>query len=156
MKQLLLIFFLLISIQNFSQELVYKSNGNIRNAENQRISSNEVRAILKNKPELLQEYNEGRSKKTVGNIMMVGGLGLITADLLQGLTADIQYPTALTYIGLASFVISIPVKIGFSKKIKHVVSDYNASSKVGNSDFEIKKATFITNKNGIGIKLAFN
>lgn len=159
-------FFLLLfcSVQSFSQNLIYKSNGNILNSNNQKISPDQVRELLANNQKLLADYNAGRSKKTTGNVLLIGGPVLIVADLITAVTAKIDlqngtekgFPTALTYIGVAALIIAIPIKIGFSNKIKNVVTDYNNGLKMGNNEFKIQKTEFITNQNGAGIRLTFN
>lgn len=172
-KRILFLVFVLSSLQSYSQNLVYKSNGNIRDSENNKISPDKVRVLLANNEKLLADYNAGRSKKTAGNILLIGGIGLLTADLIHGVTASgisatpigggqyvIQdekvYPSALTYIGIVAVVISIPVKIGFLKKIKNVVSDYNNQKSVGFNQFQYQKMEFITNSNGLGLRLTLN
>ena len=170
-KQLFVLLFFVCSLQSFSQKLVYKSNGTILNSENQKISPDQVRELLKNNQKLLADYNAGRSKKTVGNILLIGGFGFLTADLIQGLTTDkttvvpgnyysIQgvqsennYPSALTFVGLAAIAVAIPVKIGFSKKIKNVVTEYNNQSATG---YNNPKIDLITNSNGIGLRFTLN
>ena len=164
------LFFLLLffcCLQSYSQKLVYKSNGNITDSENQKISPNQVRELLKDNQKLLANYNAGRSKKTVGNIMLIGGLGFLTADLIQGVTAsgmtavpvgggyynlqtEKTYPTVLTYLGVVAVIIAIPVKIGFSKKIKNVVTEYNNQLATG---YTLPKLDLFTNSNGIGLRL---
>lgn len=152
-KQLFILLFFVCSVQSFSQKLVYKSNGNILNSENQKISPDQVRELLKDNQKLLDEYNAGRTKKTAGNVLIIGGFALLTADLLTGLTADVKFPTALTYAGLAALVIAIPVKIGFSNKIEKVVEDYNNQLTTG---YNKPKLDLITNSNGIGLRLTLN
>ena len=159
---LLLLFF---SLQSFSQKIIYKSNGNILNSENQKISPNQVRELLKDNEKLLADYNAGRSKKTVGNILLIGGLGLVATDLIIGantdgnttvygnsIKSDKNYPTVLTYVGLAALVIAIPVKIGFSSKIEKVAADYNNQKTTGYK----QKLDLITNSKGIGFRLTLN
>lgn len=170
-KQLVLVLFFLGSLPSFAQKWIYKSNGTIFNTENQKIIPDQVREVLANNEKLLAEYNAGRSKKTAGNVLLIGGFGLIAADLISGATSDgnttvsgngysIQsdknYPTVLTYIGVAAVVIAIPIKIGFSKKIRNVVSEYNNLEKLGYSDSNFKKLDLITNSNGIGLRLTLN
>ena len=173
-KRILFFIILLFCLQSNSQNLVYKSNGNIRDSENNKISTDKVRALLVSNEKLLADYNEGRSKKTAGNILLIGGIGLLTADLIQGVTASgvsakpigggqyaIQdeknnYPSVLTYLGVAAIVIAIPVKIGFSKKIKNVVSDYNNQNSVGFNPSNYQKIELITNSNGLGLRLTLN
>ena len=173
-KPLFFIILFLCSLQSHSQKLVYKSNGNILNSENQKISPNQVRALLANNEKLLADYDEGRAKKTAGNILLIGGFGLIAADLVQGSTASgisskpigngqyalqnegNNYPSALTYIGFVAIIIAIPVKIGFSKKIRNVVTDYNNQFATGNVNFDEPKLNLIANSNGIGFRLTLN
>ncbi len=42
-KQVLILLLFFISLQSYSQKLVYKSNGNILNSENQKIKPDQVR-----------------------------------------------------------------------------------------------------------------
>lgn len=177
LKNLFIIFLFFGSLQSFSQKLVYNSNGNILNSENQKISPDQVRELLKGNEKLLAEYNAGRTKKTVGNIMLYGGLGMVAFDLgrvafdnafSDGFSTIIAAgtsgsgtatsgrrakPSIATYIGIASFVASIPIKIGFSNKIENVVSDYNNQLTTG---FNKPKLDLITNSNGIGFRLTLN
>jgi hypothetical protein len=168
-KPLFFILLFLCSLQSYSQKLVYKSNGNITDSQNNKISPDQVRELLKDNEKLLADYNAGRTKKTAGNILLIGGLGFLTADLIQGSTASgitavptgggnyaIQtektYPTVLTYIGVVAVIIAIPVKIGFSKKIKNIVTDYNNQTNTAYN----QKLDLITNSNGIGLRWTLN
>ncbi len=169
-KQLFILLLLVCSSYSFSQKLVYKSNGTILNSENQKISPDQVRELLANNEKLLDDYNAGRSKKTAGNILMTFGIGAMLTDLIVAATTgggvEISYdntlkqkryyPTALTYLGAGLFIVAIPVKIGFSKKIKNVVTEYNNLKATGNVDFNKQKLDFITNANGIGFRLTLN
>lgn len=166
------LFFLLLffcNLQSYSQKLVYKSNGNIKDTENNTVSPTRVRELLANNEKLLADYNAGRSKKTVGNILLIGGFGLLATDVLIGATSDgnttvsgnsmqtqRNYPSALTYVGLAALVIAIPVKIGFSNKIRNVIADYNNQTNTGYNQYNKQKLDLITNSNGIGLRLTLN
>ena len=165
-KQLFVLLFFCCILQSHSQKLVYKSNGTILDSENQQISPDQVRELLKNNQKLVADYNAGRSKKTVGNILLIGGSAMVIGDLIVGATTDgnttvtgnsIQtesnYPSALTFVGLAAIAVAIPVKIGFSKKIKNVVTEYNNQSATG---YNNPKLDLITNSNGIGLRFTLN
>lgn len=156
MKRILLITLIFIGFISNAQQLKYKSNGNVRDSENKTIDPDKMRELLADNEKLLESYNSGRSKKTMGNVLLIGGPILIVADLMQGLTADIVYPTALTYAGVAALVIAIPVKIGFAKKIRNVVTDYNNQTKVGFEESNYRKLDLITNSKGIGLRLTLN
>lgn len=90
-KPLFLIFLFFCSLQAFSQKLVYTSNGNITDTENHKISPEKIRTILASNQEILDNYNSGRTKKTVGNVLLIGGFGFLTADLIHGLL-HLEYP----------------------------------------------------------------
>ncbi|MDP2159596.1 MAG: hypothetical protein Q8K02_03875 [Flavobacterium sp.] len=155
MKNLFYFTILLFSVSSYSQKIIYKGNGNIYDSNDKRISPNEVRNMISYNPALVNLYNEGREKKTIGNVLLIGGAALIVSDLAVGATADVTYPTALTYIGLGSMLLSIPIKSGFSKKIDKVVEVHNKSVVYRKSSFEINDLTLITNRNGIGFQITF-
>jgi hypothetical protein len=154
-KSILVAFFLLNISLIYGQTLTLKSGGNIVDSNNQKLTPTEVRSLLNNTPELLNEYNAGRTKKSVGNILMGAGIGFIIGDLASGATQDITYPTAFTFIGMAAIVIAIPVKIGYSKKIKSAVEGYNKQVVVQDSDFRIESSSVFANQNGVGILFTF-
>ena len=154
MKNFFYLSIFFISSNIYSQQLIYKGNGNISDSNGTKLSTSEVRNIISADPVLLNLYDEGRNKKTTGNVMLIGGASLLVADLALGATADVQYPTAMSYVGVASLLLSIPVKIGFSNKIKKVVQDYN-NSLAYNKRFEIKDFSMITNQNGLGFQITF-
>ncbi len=153
--KIIIVLLLLGSAMGFSQQLTYKSGGRVYNSQNQKMSPDDVRALLITKPGILNFYNEGRTKKTVGNVFLIGGSAFIVADLLNGLTRDVEYPSALTYIGAAAIIVSIPVKIGYSKKIKTAVTDYNKEIAHVDKKFEIESVSICANGNGIGLKIGF-
>jgi hypothetical protein len=154
-KSILIAFFLLTISLTYSQTLTLKSGGRIIDSNNQKLTPTEVRTLLNNNSELLNEYNTGRTKKTVGNILIGAGIGFIIGDLASGATQDITYPTAFTFIGMAALAVAIPVKIGYSKKIKSAVEGYNKQVAVQDSDFKIKSSSIFANQNGLGILFTF-
>ncbi|NDP27813.1 MAG: hypothetical protein GZ087_10370 [Flavobacterium sp.] len=162
-KSFSLLLFICCIFQSYSQKLVYESNGTILNSENQKISPDQVRELLKNNQQLLANYNAGRTKKTIGNVLLYGGMGLFLFNTYyQTLSSNSNYndtnydngsPFALSIVGLASMVVAIPVKIGFSKKIKNVVTEYNNQSAIG---YNNPKLDLITNSSGIGLRFILN
>ena len=155
MKNLFYLSIFLISSINYSQQLVYKENGNISDINGIKLSPDEVRNIISANQSLVDLYNEGREKKTFGNVMLIGGAAFIVTDLIvSSQKYGVTYPTALTYIGAASLVLSIPVKLGFSNKIKKAVDGHNKLL-VYNKTIEIQDFSLITNQNGIGFQITF-
>jgi hypothetical protein len=156
-KQLFIFLFLICGLNSFSQKLIYNSNGNILNSENQKIFPDQVRELLVNNEQLLADYNAGRSKKTAGNILLWGGFGMVIGYLGRGFYfGDYEISSPANIIGIAAIVIAIPVKIGFSKKIENVVTEYNNQKATGNANFNKQKFDLITNSNGIGFRLTLN
>ena len=165
-KQLFILLFFSCSLQSFSQKLVYKSNGNILNSNGQELSPNLVRIVLRENQQLLKNYNIARRKKTIGNILLISGpvLSFVGAFsyALSGLDAGLapeneevnrSVPKIIAFTGLAAIVVAIPVKIGFSKKIRNVVTEYNNQNTTG---FNTPKLDLITNSNGIGLRFTLN
>lgn len=161
-----LFFLFFCNVASFSQKLIYKSNGNILNSNGQEFSPNLVRIVLKENQQLLKNYNTARRKKTIGNILLISGpvLSFVGAFsyALAGLDAglapeneevDRSIPKVIAFTGLAALVVAIPIKIGFSKKIKNVVTDYNNQSATG---FNKPKLDLISNANGIGLRFSLN
>jgi len=155
MNTLFYLSILLFSFSSYSQKIIYKGNGNIYDSNEKRISPDGVRSLISYNPALLKYYNDNREKKTIGNVLLIGGASLIIADLAIGATADVTYPSALTYIGLGSLLLSIPIKSGYSKRIEKVVNDYNNELISKGSAMTIEKVNFITNQNGLGLQLTF-
>lgn len=151
----LLVTFLFFSAVAFSQQLTLKSGGKIYDSSDQKLSNKAVKELLASQPELLAQYNQGRTKASAGGFLLGFGVGLLGADLVTAMTQDKIYPTALTYVGLASTIISIPVLIGHSKKVKKAIDGYNESLLIDKTGFNFEKINVITNQNGIGMRISF-
>ncbi|OXB22495.1 MULTISPECIES: hypothetical protein [Flavobacterium] len=171
MKSIITTLFLVLSVSVFSQQLSYRSGGVVYNdAENKKLSSNVVRAYLDTNAEALALYNAGRNKKTWGNVLFYGGSGLVVANLIVGLTQDnttVSYasngygptvksePTSFTaaIIGGAMIIASIPIKMGYTRKIKSAIAKYNEglveNYKPGT------KTTLVASGNQIGVRIEF-
>ena len=90
------------------------------------MSPREVRELLAKQPGMLEFYNNGRGQKTMGNILFYGGLIAIPTEfLIKAGENSNNYPYILTYFSIGSVILSIPIKAGYTKKIKTVVKDYN-------------------------------
>ncbi|MEO4004254.1 hypothetical protein [Flavobacterium sp. CAU 1735] len=152
MTKTIAILALLISSIAFSQELSVKGSTVFK--DEKKLKNKEIRELLQSNTEALQLYKETRTKTTVGGLLLGFGIGLTAGDVLYGATADVKYPTPLTYVGLAATLISIPVLSGRSKKLKKSIELYNENLKtVGSNDsYEMR---FTANSNGIGFKLSF-
>lgn len=155
MKKIFLLFAIFLSTSHFAQELTYKSGGRIFNSEGQKMKPSEVRELLKTQPGMLEFYNDGRSKKTLGNILFYGSFALFAADYLTISGAEDTYPKAMTYVGIGTFLLSFPIKMGYTKKIKTVVQDYNKELNSKDSGVTIESIQFVTNQNGVGFQITF-
>jgi len=164
---------LLATIAAFSQQLKYKSGGVVYNSENKKLSSNEVRALLANNIEALSLYNDGRFKKTWGNVLFYGGLGLVVTNLIVNSTSDnttvSSYNSNNPYsspslhsekadmtaaiIGGALIAVSIPIKVGFPRKIKAALDKYNTG--LADNYSPRHQLTLLASANQIGFKLEF-
>lgn len=163
MKNILFTLTLLLGISAFSQgltlgkspsqELKYE-NGKFYK-EGKQISSRETKVLLESDLHALQLFNSAKSKETLGSTLLGLGITMTVVDLAIGLFSDAKYPTALTYAGLSSIVISIPILSGRAKRMKEAIESYNNSiknSSVFDGNFDMNA---MVNQNGVGIQINF-
>ncbi|TDO95392.1 hypothetical protein [Flavobacterium sp. 245] len=180
MKRNLTVLFLMLAFAGYSQgKLTYGSGGSVYNSENQKVNTNLVRALMDTNPEALKLYNSGRSKKTWGNVLFYGGIGLVATNLIVAMNSDNNYTStsktiynnngtpivtvvsvssersnmALAVIGGAMLVASIPIKIGYPKKIKAALEKYNNG--LAETYKPEPKTTLIASTNQIGLRIEF-
>lgn len=173
MKKIILLLFALYSVTTFSQETyIYKGKGNVADSKGETISPDKMRSLLSDNVKALELYNAGRSKKTVGNVLLYGSvvpISLFMRDFIRGHNGEIVGYQNFPYggrlpiygepsiipaiIGGAMIITAIPIKIGFSNKIKKVVDlmNENPQKSVG----FIESSSIIINQNGVGIALKF-
>ena len=147
-------FFLMCSLSSWSQQLSYKS-GNIYDSNNQKLKTTEVEELMGKDVTVLALYKTGTSKSIWGLALVGAGAGLLVGDLIKSVTTSVAYPTALTYIGLGSIALSIPVSMHHNNNIKKAVDAYNQYINGLKTTFLIEKTSFISNQNGIGMQLTF-
>ena len=157
----------------YSQEkLTFIKGGKVLNETGQKLNPDVVKLILKDNPIALDLYTKGRNKKTAGNVLLISGFALATGSFIYHLNAPSKttttysgnsyYPTITTerikptvyYVSAAMILIAIPVKIGFSKRIKKAI-EMNNSSLPTTSNFKIDDSYFLVNNNGVGVGISF-
>ena len=153
-SKLITLFFLFLCSFAFSQQLTYKK-GRVFNDNNVKLTNSQVKELLSDKPELLASYSAGQTKASVGGFLLGFGTGFVIADLATGLSQDKVYPSALTFIGLASAAISIPVIIGHTKKINKAIDGYNEAITDKKVGFQVDKVNILSNANGLGMQISF-
>jgi hypothetical protein len=174
MKKAFLVFILLFGLTAFSQETYHsKNNGCVFDSNGQELSPVKMREILAKNTKALELYNAGRSKKTAGNLLLWGSivpLSVFMRDFLRGNNGEIigyqttQYggqgipimgPISFTpaILGGAMIIAAIPIKIGFSKKVKNAVELMNQPTPktVG----YIESSALLINQNGLGLAIKF-
>jgi hypothetical protein len=166
-KIMIRLFFLtiLISLTGFSQQLKYGTGGRVYNSDNQKIKIAAVRELMKDNAVALTLYNAGREKKTWGNALFYSGFGLAAINLVTAATtstltvnSDGSYTTkraspALAIVGGALVLVSIPIKIGYPKKVKAAISEYNKGIVYRE---ELKPdVTLLANTQGLGVGIGF-
>lgn len=166
MKKTILFLLIILPLISFSQEtFTFKSGGRVLQ-DNIKISPTNVREQFNYNKQIYDLYNAGRTKKTVGNVLLYGGIGTLIIKFISDINAPINhnYPmqnsneqrTSNVLYGVAAGVIlvSIPIKIGFQKKIKKAISLMNEEVQKPKTAF-IEKASFISNSNGFGFSITF-
>jgi hypothetical protein len=163
MKKIALLFLLVLPLLSSAQDtLTYKGSGRIFNSSQQKLTSDEVRGLFVNNTEALSLYNSGKTKQTLGNILFYGGISTVIikhismlnkysgSNALKADSNNIMY-----FVGAGMVIIAIPIKLGFSKKIKKAVSLINEDFKKPNTGFNIESTSFVSNANGFGISITF-
>lgn len=175
MKKIILLLFALYSVTTFSQETyIYKGNGRVFDSRGVEVSPIQIRNLFSDNAKVLELYNAGRSKKTIGNVLLYGGLtGIIyfSYKYAKGETefagyerqpfSNISYPVnnpvqvspIPAIIGGVMIIAAIPVKIGFSKKIRTAVNLINEGTPKQTGFIE--SSAILINQNGVGIALKF-
>ena len=162
MKKITLLFLLVFPLFSYCQDtLTYKGNGRVFNSSQQKLSSENVRSLISSNNEALRLYNSGKTKQTVGNILLYGGISIVVINhylLLQNAKnrGDVNPNRNIPYIiGGGLILTAIPIKIGFSKKIKRAVTSANEDLKNPKTGFNIESTSFVSNSNGFGISITF-
>lgn len=163
MKKIVLLFLLVIPLLSFAQDtLTCKSSGRVFNSNQQKLSSEEVKSLLVNNTKALHLYNLGKTKQTLGNILLYGGVSSVIVKHISminkhsgtnSLNADTN--NVMYFVGGAMVIIAIPIKLGFSKKIKQAISLINEDLKKPNTGLNIESTSFVSNANGFGISITF-
>lgn len=167
MKKSVLLLLIIFSLKSFSQEVFkFKSGGRVLQ-NGKIISPTDIRAQFNYNQNIIDLYDAGRSKKTFGNVLLYGGIGTV----LYGLIDD-QYfrktkldsrgypyvaennPVGFYVIGGIMIVSAIPIKIGFSNKIRKAVKLMNEDINKQKTTY-IESADFIANSNGVGVSITF-
>ena len=142
-------FFLVCSLYSWAQQLSYKS-GNIYDSNNQKLKTTEVEELMSKDVKALDLYKTGTSKSIWSSVLVAGGAGLLVGDLIKSVSTSVLYPTALTYIGLGSIAVSIPVSLHHNNNIKKAVDAYNQYINGSKTTFLIKKLLLSPTKTGLG------
>lgn len=165
MKKFLLLLLLIGGSVPAQEKLTYGTAGSVYGQEGQRISPEQVRTLMKDNAQALKLYNAGRSKKTWGNVLFYSGIGLAAINLYQGFTdpgptfnsstdryEDDKVKPTLAIVGGALFLASIPIKIGYPKRIKAALEHYNGPQGQAGLpvDFQV-----VADADGLGIRIQF-
>ena len=154
MKQFLLILTVFGFTISFAQKLEY-NNGKIFQDDEQ-ISSFETKTVLASDLKALHLFKKAKSKESLGGFILGLGIGGTVADLVMGLTSDVKYPTAITYVGVGLMAVSIPILSGRKKMVQESVDIYNAGlqeqKKTLGDNFELN---IVNNSNGVGLQINF-
>ncbi|RAR75528.1 hypothetical protein [Flavobacterium aciduliphilum] len=153
MKRLIMLALLVLGTYANAQEITLtKGKFYVDGAQ---ISTRDTKKMLQSNYKAFRMLQSGISKESTGGFLLGFGGALIVTDLVVGLVSDVHYPTAATYIGAGSLLISIPVLSGKNKKIKNAIDLYNnglKSNSTINSDVEV---SFIGNQRGYGLQIRF-
>lgn len=167
MKKIILVTLLAINFC-FSQEIYTSKNGKI--FENgKRINGEYIQTAFGQNKEILNLYRAGKTKQTIGNILFYGGFATLAIKHLSVINKSKntevtmngpysmqvkqeEWTNTMYYVSFGMIATSIPVKLGYSKKIKSATSLMNDEIKKQKTN---ESLNIIYNQNGVGVSLQF-
>ena len=155
MKKILVLIVLLLSAISYSQQMSLEK-GRFYLGGN-RIDSREARNLFATNVKAAALYKQAQSKEALGGFLLGLGIGLTVGDLAIGLFSDKEYPSVLTYAGLGSIAISVPILSGRRKRYNEAIEIYNSEHKelkLGATNNNLK-LNAIANQNGFGFQIKF-
>ncbi|MGL2963508.1 hypothetical protein ACSVH2_06775 [Flavobacterium sp. RSB2_4_14] len=154
MKKIIILVFLISSLLTFSQQITY-TKGKFY-VKGEQISTRETQKLLATNVKSATLFKQAKSKESLGGFLLGFGIGLTVGDLAIGLFSDKDYPSALTYVGVSSIAVSIPILSGRKKKIEEAIDIYNKENPNNTLGFHNKySVNAITNQNGLGFQINF-
>ncbi len=156
---------ILISFTGYAQELKYGNGGRVLDSANHKINSIEVRELMKDNPVALNLFNVGRRKKSFGNALFYGGIGLAAINLTYAVFRSPSYDSSKGYnvyphtyptmsiIGGVMVLASIPIKSGYTKKVKTSIDEYNKDI-VYQPKFN-PNISVLADSKGLGVRIGF-
>jgi 3-hydroxy-3-methylglutaryl CoA synthase len=151
---LLLILFIPFFI-NAQDPYNYKFGGRV--FENGRkLTPSDINIYFSDNPEILKLYTKGIVKKSTGNFLLYSGL-LSTAYALHEVNKEGNETViaATSGYGVLAILFSIPIKIGYQKKIKKAVLLMNKEIESQNKEVLLYDVKLISTQSGIGLKITF-
>jgi hypothetical protein len=167
MKKAVLFCLLLLPFLAFAQETyTYKRGGRIFE-NNVKLTSTQIESYFGSNEKIMSLYNSGRAKKTTGNVLLYVGLSTLILKHINTInesrleldsngspTFKRTSPT-LYFVGGGLAILSIPIKMGYTKRIKKAVNLMNEEIKNQRTSSNIQATSFLVNSNGIGISIVF-
>lgn len=158
MNKIIIVVVLIFSMNIFSQSTFkFKSGGRVT-YNDVKMSSDSIRNLMSSSPNALELYNIGRTKKTVGNVLLFGGIGGVLIALNNQRRAYSTADGGASYtpliVGGVMLITAIPVKIGFSNKIRQAIILANQDLRNPKTSY-IESTDLVINSNGIGFQITF-
>jgi hypothetical protein len=151
-------FFLIVAVFAFSMSFAQKlelNDGKIFQ-DGVQLSSFETKKVMETDLKALHVFKKAKTKESLGGFILGLGIGSTVADLVMGLTSDVKYPSAATYVGVGLMAVSIPILSGRKKMVQESVDLYNQGlkeeKKTLGDNFELN---IVNNSNGVGLRINF-
>lgn len=144
----------------------------------EKLSKIEVLDLMEGRPEAQKMYKSGKSFKSTGDVLLFGGLGVITAGVLldtyggvgkkshkirmyPGQNYNTKYDDDSTLsvvsliVGGSMIITSIPLKIIGHKRVRNSVDLYNRDSDAFNQAESTPAVFLVSSGNGLGLSFKF-
>lgn len=153
MKKLLFIFLFVVATTNAQNTFSYETGGHV--SENGiKLTPTEVREKFIKNYNALEKYDIGRNKKSWGNFFFYGGLVGIGINAYTYQAGSLTAGPEMLIIGGAMVLISIPIKLNYTKRVKESIELMNAST--GNKPKTVAyQFNIMPTTNGLALSLHF-
>lgn len=156
MRNGLIALMLVFASLTYGQESYYYSGwGKIRNSRNEIVSPKEIRSTFINEYEIMQSYRQARTERTVGNVLIGGGLGFALGYTGSAYFGSAIFKPAPVIGGVLLAGIGVSFRLLSKKSMEDTVDMMNNHQRRKKYQSYIDSSQIIVTNDGIGLSVSF-
>lgn len=156
MRNYFIALFVVFASLMYGQESYYYSGwGKIRNSRNEVVSSGELKSTYVNEYEIVKNYQDARTQRTIGSVLIGGGLGFALGYTASAFFGDVYFQPAPVIAGVVLAGVGLTFRLTSKKKLEDTVDKMNDHQRKLKYQSSIDSSQIIVNSNGIGLSVSF-